>query len=518
MASSESSFVLLPNHILEEIFLYLGNPGGTEVRLACRELYCLTEPMFLQIHTLGDIGNIEYLQFLFKKAKPIRGLKIQTIEYFHKFEEAELTLCEVFPSLRSISLSQEEELASNETEILCKHCLGLKNLKHLSLTTPDSGETSAVMRGEFQSLSEDEDSGFYLTTSSENSETEYNESWIETNQYKAISIAKAANFMTEEVRHENNEDDNNGLGEYTPLCRLIPLMSKLESLYISSFPLSLIKSISRSKSMKKLTIATHCDQPFFLSLRKLIPVKEVMLYNTYGPIISSIEESQTWFYTYDVKTHFYWRLPDHVKIQETKWVQRVFPNFFCIDEEGGYSDFMCIMEETTVEHCTVICTEYDDIRGMTLDNLESVPSIEMVYYGPTGIEYDQPIEYVAKKLSLDIFDKNELYKVLGWVLQNFSHLQDFYVFNEFSDDVLPFRNTFSLLKCFYSDAPQSDEFWCQLLSNAPKLEAIYTDHIPEYFSLLKAERPTLQLFPFEAIYGAPRIIEEFSGFYESLDH
>ncbi|KAJ9075672.1 hypothetical protein DSO57_1033710 [Entomophthora muscae] len=99
------------------------------------------------------------------------------------------------------------------------------------------------MGGGFQYLSEDE----------------------ETSQLKAKYIAKT------------EEEDDNGLGEYTPMCGLIPLMSKLESLYISSFPLSLLKSVNRSKSIKKLTIATHCDQPFFLSLRKLIPAKEVTL-------------------------------------------------------------------------------------------------------------------------------------------------------------------------------------------------------------------------------------------------
>ncbi|KAJ9075671.1 hypothetical protein DSO57_1033709 [Entomophthora muscae] len=92
MASSDPSFILLPNHILEKVFLYLGTPSGIEVRLACRELYSLTEPMLLQIHTLGDIDNMEYCQFLFKKAKPIRGLKIQTIQYFHRFEDDGLTL------------------------------------------------------------------------------------------------------------------------------------------------------------------------------------------------------------------------------------------------------------------------------------------------------------------------------------------------------------------------------------------------------------------------------------------
>ncbi|KAJ9060760.1 hypothetical protein DSO57_1027402 [Entomophthora muscae] len=303
--------------------------------------------MLLQIHTLGDIENMEYCQFLFKKAKSIRGLKIQTIEYFHKFEDAGLISCEVFSNLCSVSLDKKDELSDEDSEILCKQCFGLQNLKHLSLNSPDCGETDAVVRGWFQYVSEDEEySDLYMTSSSNNSETESNENMIETNQYKAISIAKTASFKTEEVRHENEEDDDdNGLNEYTPLYELIPLMSKLESLYISSFPLSLIKSISRSKTMKKLTIATHCNQPFFLSLRKLLPTKEVSLYSTYGPIISSIDESQTWIYTSHIKTQFYWKVPDHVKIQEGKWVKKVFSNFFCVDEEDGYRAFNCLMKK-----------------------------------------------------------------------------------------------------------------------------------------------------------------------------
>ncbi|KAJ9075668.1 hypothetical protein DSO57_1033711 [Entomophthora muscae] len=122
---------------------------------------------------------------------------------------------------------------------------------------------------------------------------------------------------------------------------------------------------------------------------------------------------------------------------------------------------------------------------------------------------------MAKKLSLDI-PGGELSQALEWVFQQFPHLQHLYIYNKISDDMLPLENTFPLLECFYSNVQQSDEFWSQLLLNAPKLESIYTDYIPDCFSLLKAERPTLQLFPFQAIYGSPRILEEASGFYESL--
>ncbi|KAJ9083107.1 hypothetical protein DSO57_1037981 [Entomophthora muscae] len=181
MASSGPSLVLLPNHVVAKVFLYLGVDDGKEARLACRALHCLTEPMFLQMHTLGDMERIGYRQFLLDKAKLIRGLGIRDIASLIEFEDDGLFLSQVFPNLRSISFGEEEDLDYDDTATFCRQCLGLKHLKHISLCTKDFDETHAMNGG-----------------------------------------------------YDGDSEDGNGFNEYLPLSALSPLMSRIESLYTSS--------------------------------------------------------------------------------------------------------------------------------------------------------------------------------------------------------------------------------------------------------------------------------------------
>ncbi|KAJ9064862.1 hypothetical protein DSO57_1025800 [Entomophthora muscae] len=461
------SFSLLPDHVLERIFYYLDIPNGSGLHLVCREVYGLILPMLLQVHTLGNVGSMEYRRFLLKNSKHIRGLIIKDIALFSFLQEAELCFHEIFSNLRSISLRGQVASSYGDWEAFCRQCFELKLLKHISLCGMESDETH-------------------------------------------IDKCDAIDY-----RSESDEESNPDFDIYTPYTGLIPLMPKLQSFYTSFFPLSLISHIRSSHSMKKLAIASNCYRPLFLKLRKLIPAKEVQLFNPFGPIISSTDATnQTWVYSSYSKTHYYWRLRDRVVFQESELAKRIFPNFYRIEEDTDFGLLERIMDDNPMEHCTIISVDDDEIIEDKLMGLEKIASIEMVFRGPAEICLEDSF-YAAKALSLDI-SGNGANKFIGWAFRKFPDLQHLYIGNEIPNEMFPLEKTFESLECFYSSVPQSDEFWNQLVRNAPKLSFVYTDCIRGCYSTLKAIRPVLKILPFKTIHGTSRILEEVPAFYESL--
>ncbi|KAJ9064854.1 hypothetical protein DSO57_1025960 [Entomophthora muscae] len=123
---------MLPKIVLEEIFSLLDRKQLYRLRLLCLAFYQAAFPLLLRIHSLKYVKYIDYQQFLKKNGRHVKGLIIQSLKDYKVLLESGLSLTTVFPHMDSLSchmLNSDTDLC----EELVEDCLGLKNLKYLSL-------------------------------------------------------------------------------------------------------------------------------------------------------------------------------------------------------------------------------------------------------------------------------------------------------------------------------------------------------------------------------------------------
>ncbi|KAJ9079108.1 hypothetical protein DSO57_1038928, partial [Entomophthora muscae] len=125
---------MLPKIVLEEIFSLLDRKQVYELHVLCLAFYQAAFPMLLRFHSLKQVKYeyIDYQRFLKKNGRNVKGLIIKNVKDYKALLESGLSLTTVFPHMDSLSchmLNSDTDLC----EELVEDCLGLRNLKYLSL-------------------------------------------------------------------------------------------------------------------------------------------------------------------------------------------------------------------------------------------------------------------------------------------------------------------------------------------------------------------------------------------------
>ncbi|KAJ9053688.1 hypothetical protein DSO57_1021868 [Entomophthora muscae] len=121
---------MLPQILLEEVFSQLDRCQVYELRSLCLNFYRAALPWLFGIHSLKQTEDLDYISFLKKNGKHVRGLSIDSLENYQLLLDQGLSLSTVFPQLRSLRLSFSYPDAI--TKSMVADCLKLKCLKHLS--------------------------------------------------------------------------------------------------------------------------------------------------------------------------------------------------------------------------------------------------------------------------------------------------------------------------------------------------------------------------------------------------
>ncbi|KAJ9078273.1 hypothetical protein DSO57_1008403 [Entomophthora muscae] len=124
---------MFPVIILEEIFSFLDVRTVHGLRLVCSDFYRVSFPILYRVHTLKKASCVAYREFLKKNGKFVKGLLISRPKNFKQLQDSGLSLAEVFPRLRSLSLNFRINSDVTYSEDLGTECLKLSRLKHISI-------------------------------------------------------------------------------------------------------------------------------------------------------------------------------------------------------------------------------------------------------------------------------------------------------------------------------------------------------------------------------------------------
>ncbi|KAJ9066443.1 hypothetical protein DSO57_1009428 [Entomophthora muscae] len=122
---------MLPQILLEEVFSQLDRCQVYELRSLCLNFYRAALPWLFGIHSLKQTEDLDYISFLKKNGKHVRGLSIDSLKNYQLLLDQGLSLSTGFPQLRSLRLRFSYQDAKI-TKSMVADCLKLECLKHLS--------------------------------------------------------------------------------------------------------------------------------------------------------------------------------------------------------------------------------------------------------------------------------------------------------------------------------------------------------------------------------------------------
>ncbi|KAJ9057228.1 hypothetical protein DSO57_1024672 [Entomophthora muscae] len=192
-------------------------------------------------------------------------------------------------------------------------------------------------------------------------------------------------------------------------------------------------------------------------------------------------------------------------------------SFVVIKEEHVFESILKIPD--FVEHFTVYTHSHDPHVFMD-KYAPNFPSLHFICYEDILYREESPYQATSVSLGYDSYDGGNLDNLRS---HRFPNLQNLFI----SDPILmkshfgilyPQRALYLTLGFFprlthlSSKAPQSEEFWLELLSAAPKLQCIHTNYEPRNLLELKKRRPFLQFMPYQDIFGESGELSEFFTF------
>lgn len=302
---------------------------------------------------------------------------------------------------------------------------------------------------------------------------------------------------------------------------LVPVINTLGSLYVAWPTENLLSCLQQSPGLKKLLVPPHKLDALLLSLLQSDSrLKEIVLVpEGFGLTISSIPSNNglsVWLEYKDIIRTCYAKISREKYFSNKRRIEELplevgLPDcFFRIKTLEAFTKLLAA--PGLIDHCSLVKRASAGETQLNQDHLlKDIPSLYLDVKQNAAFMFGD-LKFQASQLFLysSNFNWPPLMSKTLWHFPNVQHLyvnKKILVYQFQAQDILV-----SNLTHFYSECPQSDLFWCELVKSAPRLLSICSDASPANILELKMLNPLLCFLPYQNIWGNSGSAEDISGF------